>query len=62
MATDLDNILNLNMLLNRQLMSADLSERDFECFLSVGFTHHREIIRKTETIEERLFYINVSSV
>lgn len=57
LAADLDNILNLNMLLNRQLMSADLSERDFECFLSVGFTHHREIIRKTETIEERLFYI-----
>lgn len=38
-----------NPVLNRQLMSADLSERDFECFLSVGFTHHREIIRKTET-------------
>lgn len=46
LAADLDNILNLNMLLNRQLMSADLSERDFECFLSVGFTHHREIIER----------------
>lgn len=28
LAADLDNLLNLNMLLNRQLMSADLSERD----------------------------------
>ena len=57
LAADLDSVLNLNVLLNRQLMSADLSESDFECFLNVGFTHHREIIRKTETIEERLFYI-----
>ena len=37
-------------ILNRQPIAADLSERDFECFLSVGFTHHREIIRKTEII------------
>ena len=38
-----------NPVLNRQPLAADLSERDFECFLSVGATHHREIIRKTET-------------
>ena len=56
-AADLDNVLNINVLSNRQLVSADLSESDFECFLSIGFTHHREIIRKTGTIEERLFYI-----
>ncbi|MBO7441340.1 MAG: DUF1016 family protein [Bacteroidales bacterium] len=56
-AADLDNNLNINELLNRQLITADLSEDDFRCFLSVGFTHHREIIRKTKTLEERLFYI-----
>lgn len=27
-------------------------------FFSVAFTHHREIIRKTDTLKERLFYIN----
>lgn len=44
-------------LLNRQMPSADLSATDWECFLSVGFSNHREIIRKTSTLEERLFYI-----
>ena len=45
---DLEKPLNINELLNRQLMVADLNEDDFKCFLSVGFTHHREIIRKTK--------------
>ena len=44
-------------LLNRQLPSADLNDNDWECFLNVGFSNHREIIRKTSTLEERLFYI-----
>lgn len=44
-------------MLNRQTSSADLSDKDWECFLSVGFSNHREIIRKTSTLEERLFYI-----
>ena len=58
LAADLDNEPNVSALpSNRQLAAADLSESDFECFLNVGFTHHREIIRKTNTIEERLFYI-----
>ncbi|MBR5602931.1 MAG: hypothetical protein IKW51_01790 [Bacteroidales bacterium] len=42
---------------NRQTSSADLSAKDWECFLSIGFSNHREIIRKTSTLEERLFYI-----
>lgn len=43
--------------MNRQMLIADLSATDYECFLSVGFSNHREIIRKTQSLEERLFYI-----
>ena len=57
LAADLDKELDISMLLNRQLTAADLGKTDFEYFLMVGFTHHREIIRNTKTIEERLFYI-----
>lgn len=57
LAADLYKELDISMLLNRQLTTADLGETDFEYFLMVGFTHHREIIRNTKTIEERLFYI-----
>ncbi len=56
-SADLDKPLEINDLLNRQMTSADLSADDFECFLNVGFSNHREIIRKTSTLEERLFYI-----
>jgi predicted nuclease of restriction endonuclease-like (RecB) superfamily len=30
---------------------------DLHCFLSIGFTHHYEILKKTTLLEERLFYI-----
>lgn len=56
-SADLDKSLDVNELLNRQMPSADLNAYDYECFLSVGFSNHREIIRKTTTLEERLFYI-----
>ena len=56
-AADLEKTLNVSDLLNRQMPSADLSTEDFACFLNVGFSNHREIIRKTSTLEERLFYI-----
>ena len=29
-------------ILNRQMASADLSTTDYECFLNVGFSNHRE--------------------
>ena len=51
------NDIKFNDLLNQQTSSADLSDKDWECFLSIGFSNHREIIRKTSTLEERLFYI-----
>jgi predicted nuclease of restriction endonuclease-like (RecB) superfamily len=42
---------------NRQPAAADLQISDIECFLSIGFTHHCEILAKTDSLEERLFYI-----
>ena len=60
-AADLDKGLNINDILNRQLIIADLNDDDFDCFIKVGFTIHREIIRKTTTLDERLFYIRKSA-
>ncbi len=54
---DLEKGVTFENLLNRQMPSADLNMADYECFLNVGFSNHREIIRKTTTLEERLFYI-----
>ena len=56
-SADLKKDIQFEDLLNRQIPSADLSTTDYECFLNVGFSNHREIIRKTQSIEERLFYI-----
>lgn len=46
------------LLLNRPLVTDDLAYLNLEYFLAIGFTHHYEILIKTKTIEERLFYIN----
>ena len=51
------DVISLEDLPNRQFTSADLSEEDWNCFLSVSFSNHREIIRKTTILEERLYYI-----
>lgn len=40
--------------LNQQPLAATL---DINTFLSISFTHHIEILNKTNTIDERLFYI-----
>lgn len=42
---------------NRQLTTADLTAGQLNLFFNVAFTHHREILRKTADIGERLFYI-----
>jgi predicted nuclease of restriction endonuclease-like (RecB) superfamily len=60
-SADLNKQLDMNDLVNRQITSADLSEEDYDCFLRVGFSIHREIIRKTSTLEERLYYIRRSA-
>lgn len=45
------------IVLNRQLTTFDLTAEQLEMFFNVSFTHHREILRKTSTLNERLFYI-----
>jgi predicted nuclease of restriction endonuclease-like (RecB) superfamily len=45
------------LVLIRQLPTAELSETKIQAFCHVGFTHHREILRKCKTIEERWYYI-----
>jgi predicted nuclease of restriction endonuclease-like (RecB) superfamily len=42
---------------NRQLSTGELPEEQIKQFLSIGFTHHYEILVKTQVIEERIFYI-----
>ena len=41
----------------RPLSTDDLNETDLDAFLSIGFTHHYELLLKTSELEERLFYI-----
>lgn len=43
---------------NRPLPADDLVNLNFDHFLAIGFTHHYEILIKTKTVEERLFYIS----
>lgn len=45
------------LLVNRPLSTDDLININLDHFLSIGFTHHYEILVKTKTLEERLFYI-----
>jgi predicted nuclease of restriction endonuclease-like (RecB) superfamily len=42
---------------NRLLPTGDFSEEQIKLFLSLGFTHHYELLNKTDALEERLFYI-----
>lgn len=43
----------------RPLATDDLSEQDLKAFLSVGFTLHDILLGKTDTLDERLFYIRL---
>lgn len=45
------------IVLSQQLTAPDLTAEQLEMFFNVSFTHHREILRKTSTLNERLFYI-----
>ena len=42
---------------NRQPVAGDLTAEQIELFFTIGFTHHCEIIFKTKSFEERIFYI-----
>lgn len=61
-AADFDGSLNINpnelVSINRQPTAAEITVFNIKEFLSLSFTHHIEIIRKTKTLEERLFYIH----
>ena len=46
---------NALVAINRSPMANDLA---YEEFLSISFTHHYEILAKTENIDERIFYIH----
>ena len=50
-------VLDTNVItsLNRPPMAGNLDVNDF---LSISFTHHDEILSKTSTLEERVFYIH----
>lgn len=56
---DLDSLLFPvgEFVINRQLTTADLTAEQLELFFNLPFTHHREILRKTSTLNERFFYI-----
>lgn len=41
----------------RTLSTHELTEKQLQHFLSVPFTHHYEIIKKTTSLQERLYYI-----
>ena len=42
----------------RPLPMGELGKDDIAAFFSIGFTHHREIIRFCKDIDERLYYIH----
>lgn len=54
---DNDSVIEANAIssLNRPPMASDLDVNDF---LSISFSHHNEILSKTSTLEERVFYIH----
>jgi predicted nuclease of restriction endonuclease-like (RecB) superfamily len=43
---------------NRSLATNELDKGDIVAFFSIGFTHHREIIRFCKDFDERLYYIH----
>ncbi len=43
---------------NRPIALDDFSEQEMEWFVSIGFSHHYEILIKTTSLQERLYYIH----
>lgn len=43
---------------NRPMVLDDFSEQEKNWFFSIGFSHHYDILIKTHTLQERLYYIN----
>jgi len=47
------------LMLNRLLSAKNLTKEQIQSFLSIGFSHHCEIIAKAKSLEERIFYIEL---
>lgn len=45
------------ILVNRPIALDDFSEQEIDWFLSIGFSHHYDILIKTGSLQERLYYI-----
>jgi len=56
-----DEIQTNILMANRPMPSDDLYRIDLHSFWAIGFSHHYEILLKTNTLEERLFYIERSA-
>ena len=48
---------NMAQIIIRPLSADELTREDMEAFLSVGFTHHSEILAGAKELNERLYYI-----
>ncbi|MDR0505761.1 MAG: DUF1016 N-terminal domain-containing protein, partial [Dysgonamonadaceae bacterium] len=48
---------DIQIIVNRPLLTDDLSKDELKYFLTVSFTHHYELLLKTKAITERMFYI-----
>lgn len=57
--TPLDEIATINaeIISNRPMALDDFSDQELEWFLSIGFSHHYEILIKSKSLQERLYYI-----
>lgn len=56
---DLELAVSDKAIIIRPLTTGELSEQDLKSFLSIGFTLHDILLSKTETLDERLFYIRM---
>ena len=52
-----DDLQRMEYAINRHLPSDDFNKNMLDAFLCTGFTHHREILAKCKSIDERWYYI-----
>lgn len=57
MALDDLNPISLLSIENRPMVLDDFTREETELFMSIGFSHHYDILIKTESLQERLYYI-----
>lgn len=48
---------DLSIILNRTITLDDFTPQETDLFLSIGFSHHYDILIKTKSLQERLYYI-----